>query len=160
MVLVTSHVIRGHLTADSRTCAKSESPTFSCYLSAVAVCYPRCLESRVPHRLSDCFTFSQFPLISGKMPPKRKSDAFEPLDPTVDQPEASSSSGDVSVPAEPATKKARVSDAGEGSSSGAKQGKKAAEPPKKWFEVVLDGEDEVSRSRNRSPFPHIALPAL
>lgn len=82
------------------------------------------------------------------MPPKRKSDAFEPLESTADQPHASSSSGDPSVPAGPAAKKARVSDAGEGSSSGAKKGKKVAEPPKKWFEVVLDGEDEVSRSRN------------
>ncbi|PIL32078.1 hypothetical protein GSI_06783 [Ganoderma sinense ZZ0214-1] len=51
------------------------------------------------------------------MPPKRKSDTFELLDPTADQP-------------------------GEGPSSGAKKGKKAAELPKKWFEVVLDGEDE------------------
>ncbi|KAM5538158.1 hypothetical protein V8D89_008045 [Ganoderma adspersum] len=58
------------------------------------------------------------------MPPKRKSDAFEPLEPTADQ-------ADASVPAGPAAKKARVSDAGEGSSSGAKKGKKAAEPPKK-----------------------------
>ena len=88
------------------------------------------------------------------MPPKRKSDAFEPLDPTPDQPDASGSNEDAPVPAGPALKKARVSDAGEGSSSGAKKGKKAAEPPKKWFEVVLDGEDEVSRSRNLSPFPH------
>ncbi|KAI1797764.1 hypothetical protein LXA43DRAFT_264974 [Ganoderma leucocontextum] len=77
------------------------------------------------------------------MPPKRKSDAFEPLDLTADQPDASGSNGNASAPAGRATKKARISDAGEGSSSGAKKGKKAdAEPPKKWFEVVLDGEDE------------------
>ncbi len=82
------------------------------------------------------------------MPPKRKSDVFEPVDLTADQPDASGSSGDASVPAGPAAKKARVSDASEGSSSGAKKGKKVAEPPKKWFEVVLDGEDEVSGSHN------------
>ena len=48
---------------------------------------------------------------------------------------------------EPAAKKARVSDAGEGSSSGmgasAKKGKAKAAPaaPKDWREVVLEGEE-------------------
>ena len=50
---------------------------------------------------------------------------------------------------EPAAKKARVSesDVGEGSSTGAKKGKAKAAPaaPRDWREVVLEGEDEVSR---------------
>ena len=87
------------------------------------------------------------------MPPKRKSDAFETLDPPADQPDASGSSGDASGPV---AKKARGSDVGEGLSS-AKKGKKAAEPPKEWFEVVLEGEDEVSRFRDLSV--HTAVPS-
>ena len=86
--------------------------------------------------------------IGSTMPPKRKSDAFEPLDPPTDQPNASV----------PVAKKARVSDADEGSPSGAKNGKEAASPPKKWFEVVLEGE-EVSRSRNLSLPTHTTVPS-
>ncbi|EJF66589.1 hypothetical protein BD309DRAFT_946883 [Dichomitus squalens] len=79
------------------------------------------------------------------MSTKRKSDVLEPVDLTVDTSNASGgkeNAFEASVAA-PAVKKARTSDAGEGSSSGTKKGKKAdAQPPKNWYEVVLDGEDE------------------
>ena len=95
------------------------------------------------------------------MPPKRKSAVLAvDIDLTVDEPEPAPGPGsaakenvavNVNVNAfatlmEPAAKKARVSDVGEGCSSGAKKGKAKAPPaaPKDWREVVLEGEDEVS----------------
>ena len=100
------------------------------------------------------------------MPPKRKSAVLAvDIDLTVDEPEPAPGPGtgpaakenvavSVNVNAfttlmEPAAKKARVSesDVGEGSSTGAKKGKAKAAPaaPRDWREVVLEGEDEVSR---------------
>ncbi|KAI0374288.1 hypothetical protein BV20DRAFT_1049112 [Pilatotrama ljubarskyi] len=74
------------------------------------------------------------------MPPKRKSDALEPvLDLTGDSSEEVQERA--AVVAEPAPKKARKADAGEGSSSGAKKGK-SADAPKNWRDVVLEGEEE------------------
>lgn len=83
------------------------------------------------------------------MPPKRKSDVFGPvIDLTTEQAEKPDA---FTALMEPAAKKARVSDVGEGSSSGAKKGKAKAAPaaPKDWREVVLEGEDEVRLQSTR-----------
>ena len=81
------------------------------------------------------------------MPPKRKSDVLEPvIDLTAEQPEKENGAAVSLASAGSAAKKARVSDAGEASSStsGAKKGKAAAaSAPKHWSEVVLEGEEEV-----------------
>ncbi|OJT11055.1 hypothetical protein TRAPUB_12426 [Trametes pubescens] len=76
------------------------------------------------------------------MPPKRKSEVLEPVDLTVDTPEAESEDDYAPAVVKPAAKKARKSDVAEGSSSGAKKGKTADEPKKKWFEIKLEGEEE------------------
>ncbi|RPD63066.1 hypothetical protein L227DRAFT_608975 [Lentinus tigrinus ALCF2SS1-6] len=78
------------------------------------------------------------------MPPKRKSAVLEPvIDLTADEPEPEEQNAFTAF-MEPAAKKARVSDVGEGSSSGAKKGKAKTAPaaPKDWREIVLEGEDE------------------
>ncbi|KAI0670020.1 hypothetical protein C8Q78DRAFT_975923 [Trametes maxima] len=76
------------------------------------------------------------------MPPKRKSDVLTaPADEVKDDQPVGIS--------KPSAKKARTSDVGEGSSSGAgaKKGKTVtAEAPKNWRDVVLEGEEEVSNN--------------
>lgn len=97
------------------------------------------------------------------MPPKRKSDVLEPIDLTVDASDVSSGKENAleASAGAPAVKKARTSDAGEGSSSGTKKGKKAnAEPPKNWYEIVLDGEDEVRFPRCRWRIHHLSIHVL
>ena len=73
------------------------------------------------------------------MPPKRKSDVLESVADTQ-----LPGSGGVATPVEagPSAKKARVADAGEGSSKATKKGKAAA-VAQDWREIEL--EDEVSR---------------
>ncbi|KAL7285627.1 hypothetical protein ACG7TL_000731 [Trametes sanguinea] len=84
------------------------------------------------------------------MPPKRKSEVLAvDIDLTVDSKDASEEAGakenaPLAAP-EPATKKARASDVGEGSSSDAAKGKKGDKPWQSWRDVVLDGEEEVRR---------------
>ncbi|KAI0651736.1 hypothetical protein C8Q79DRAFT_1004999 [Trametes meyenii] len=69
------------------------------------------------------------------MPPKRKSDVLAAPAPDLEDDEPAA------VASESSVKRARKSDAGEGSSTGAKKGK-AAEAPKNWRDVVLEGEEE------------------
>ncbi|CDO72356.1 hypothetical protein BN946_scf184977.g53 [Trametes cinnabarina] len=80
------------------------------------------------------------------MPPKRKSDVLKPvIDLTTEsstEVAARYKENAVAVVAESAAKKARSSDIGEGSSSGAKKGKNADKPWQSWRDVVLDGEEE------------------
>lgn len=78
------------------------------------------------------------------MPPKRKSAVLEAVDAALaaDKPEQQ-----VVAEAQPAAKKARTSEAAEGSSSNAKgKGKAKAtdDAPKNWKDVKLEGEDEGS----------------
>ncbi|KAI0639284.1 hypothetical protein C8Q77DRAFT_1152272 [Trametes polyzona] len=78
------------------------------------------------------------------MPPKRKSAVLEPvIDLTGDQPEPQQAAQAAAGPSavEPATKKARPSDVGEGSSTTARKGGAAAAPAS-WRDVVLEGEEE------------------
>ena len=72
------------------------------------------------------------------MAPKRKSNALESVDEA--QPTASGSTTE----AGPSAKKARVSDAEQGSSKAAKKGK-AAEVVQDWREVELEGEHVSGR---------------
>ncbi|KAI8995517.1 hypothetical protein BD414DRAFT_479763 [Trametes punicea] len=86
------------------------------------------------------------------MPPKRKSDLLEPvIDLTAEQSESLPESlpgkenVTVALAPEPAAKKARKVDVGEGSSSSTdtKKGKKAEENQyKSWRDVLLEGEEE------------------
>ncbi|KAI0662689.1 hypothetical protein C8Q70DRAFT_1051306 [Cubamyces menziesii] len=81
------------------------------------------------------------------MPPKRKSDVLEHppvavLDYEAESEKATNAKASDAKP--PAAKKARVSSTGEGpsaSGSGSKKGK-AADAPKCWRDIVLEGEEE------------------
>ncbi|KAI9057094.1 hypothetical protein FKP32DRAFT_1681829 [Trametes sanguinea] len=89
------------------------------------------------------------------MPPKRKSDVLHTdIDLTVgpmgSREEAVSTENapvaivpaPVPTVAEPAAKKARISEPGEGSSSGARKSQKADRPWQSWRDVILEGEEE------------------
>ncbi|KAH9898539.1 hypothetical protein C8Q73DRAFT_405995 [Cubamyces lactineus] len=82
------------------------------------------------------------------MPLKRKSDVLEhpPVAVLGSESEEATTASAADAQAPPAAKKARVSDVREGSSASGKGGAsmkgKAANTPKNWREVVLEGEEE------------------